>query len=241
MVSIAAFRKLALSYKGASKKPHFEVASFRTKKIFATLHEKEQRVCLMLSVVDQSVFCAFDPKVMYPVPNKWGKMGATYVELKKVRKDMLVDALTRSYEKSIEKPVRGKPKTKKALAIIFFLFLSTVFYAQDGKIDTVIAADGSKHISKAIQYPGGLQGLYKDIGANFVLPAKAKKDKIHGDLILDIRIDTTGKIISPKIIQGLRADVDSAVIQMTKKLKRFKPCLMDDKKVPQRMNIPLTL
>ena len=50
----------------------------------------------MLSPVDQSVFCAFGPSVIYPVPNKWGKQGATFVELKKVRKDMLKDALTQA-------------------------------------------------------------------------------------------------------------------------------------------------
>lgn len=236
MVTVATFKKLALSLKGATEKPHFEVTSFRTKKIFATLDEKNQRVCLMLSPVDQSVFCAYDLKVMYPVPNKWGKQGATFVELKHVRKDMLVDALNQSYERSKEKPV----KKKKTLVAILFL-LSSMFYAQDGKIDTIIGNDGLKHINKTIQYPGGLQGLYKDIGANFILPAKAKKDNVHGNILLDITIDTLGRVISPKIVEGLRADVDSAVIQMSKKLKRFQPSLMDGKKVPQRMNIPMTL
>lgn len=121
------------------------------------------------------------------------------------------------------------------------MLLACFVHAQDGKIDTVVTSDGVKHVNRSIIYPGGLQGLYKDIGAAFVLPAKAKKDNIHGEMLLDITIDTTGKIISPKIIKGLRPDVDSAVIQMTKKLKRFKPSLMDNKKVAQRMNIPLTL
>ena len=57
----------------------------------------------MLSEIDQSVFCAFDKSIIYPVPNKWGKQGATYFELKTVRKDMLKDALTQAYNKCIEK------------------------------------------------------------------------------------------------------------------------------------------
>ena len=97
MVSIETFRQLALSFPDAEELPHFEKASFRIrKKIFATLDVKNNRACLMLSPVDQSVFCAFDPSVIYPVPNKWGKHGATFVELKKVRKDMLKDALTQA-------------------------------------------------------------------------------------------------------------------------------------------------
>jgi|ERR1043165_859969 hypothetical protein len=98
MITIAEARKFALSFEEAEELPHFERASFRVKKkIFATMDEKKQLVCLMLNPKDQSVFCSFDPEVIYPVPNKWGQKGATYVELKKVRKDMFRDALTVSY------------------------------------------------------------------------------------------------------------------------------------------------
>lgn len=50
-----------------------------------------------LTPEDQSVFCAFDPAVICPVPGGWGKKGATFIELKKVRKTMLKDALTVAY------------------------------------------------------------------------------------------------------------------------------------------------
>lgn len=93
-----AFRKLALSFPDTGESPHFERTSFRTnKKIFATLDAKKNVACLMLSVIDQSVFSAYDPAIIYPVPNKWGQKGATYVELKKVRKDILKDALHQAY------------------------------------------------------------------------------------------------------------------------------------------------
>jgi hypothetical protein len=103
MVDIETFRQLALSFPGSVEKPHFELTSFRVKKIFATLDIKNNRACLMLSEIDQSVFCTFDSLIMYPVPNKWGKQGATYVELKKVRKDMLKDALAQAYKKAVAK------------------------------------------------------------------------------------------------------------------------------------------
>lgn len=62
----------------------------------------------MLSDIDQSVFCAFDNSIIYPVPNKWGKQGATYVELKKVRKGMLKDMLNQAYQKCTAKPAKKK-------------------------------------------------------------------------------------------------------------------------------------
>jgi hypothetical protein len=98
MVTISAAKKIALSFEDAVELPHFERTSFRVnKKIFATMDIKKQLLCVMLSPVDQSVFTAFDKSVIYPVPNKWGLKGATYIELKTVRKDMLIDMLTVAY------------------------------------------------------------------------------------------------------------------------------------------------
>lgn len=105
MITLAEIRKFALSFEETEELPHFEKTSFRVKKkIFATVDEKNNRACLMLSLIDQSVFSAFDKEVIYPVPNAWGKKGATYVELKKVRKDMFKDAMTMAYcDKAPEK------------------------------------------------------------------------------------------------------------------------------------------
>lgn len=50
-----------------------------------------------LSLHDQSVFCAYDKTVIYPVPGGWGAKGATFIELKKVKKTMLKDAVTVAY------------------------------------------------------------------------------------------------------------------------------------------------
>ena len=101
MVSVETFRELALAFPGAVELPHFERTSFRAanKKIFATLDVKKNLACLMLSPVDQSVFCAYDLSIIYPAPNKWGKQGATYVELKTVRKSVLKDAMKQAHDK----------------------------------------------------------------------------------------------------------------------------------------------
>jgi predicted DNA-binding protein (MmcQ/YjbR family) len=95
MVSVSSFIKLALSFPEATEQPHFDKRSFRIKKkIFATLHEKEKRVVIKLSAIDQSVFCAFDNSIIYPVPGAWGKQGWTMIELKKIKAPMLKDAIS---------------------------------------------------------------------------------------------------------------------------------------------------
>ena len=98
MINTETFRHMVLAFPGATEEPHFEKASFRVnKKIFATLSIENQIACIKLSELDQSVFCAYDKTIIYPVPNKWGKQGWTNINLKKIRKEMLRDALSSAY------------------------------------------------------------------------------------------------------------------------------------------------
>lgn len=98
MISVTAFRTMALSFPGTIEQPHFEKTSFRVrKKIFATLDERTLVTVLKLSLVDQSVFCDIDKTMIYPVEGGWGKQGWTKAELKKVNSSILKDLLTAAY------------------------------------------------------------------------------------------------------------------------------------------------
>lgn len=98
MIEIKTARKLALEFDEAVEQPHFEKSSFRVrKKIFATLDTEKKTLTLKFSLADQSAFSAFDESAIYPVPGGWGRKGWTIVELEKVEKDILIDALTTSY------------------------------------------------------------------------------------------------------------------------------------------------
>ena len=95
---------MALSFPNAEEKPHFDIQSFRVKnKIFATLWQKERRAMLKLPLTDHSVFCSYDNSIFFPVPGGWGKQGATFVELKKVKKSILMEALTIAYSRITKK------------------------------------------------------------------------------------------------------------------------------------------
>jgi len=99
MITIEEFRKLALSFPDVTEEPHFEKTSFRVnKKIFATLDEKNNRAVVKLSLLDQSVFCSFDKAVMHPVNGTWGGQGWTVIELDKVKRAMLKDAVKAAYQ-----------------------------------------------------------------------------------------------------------------------------------------------
>ncbi len=109
MVSINTLRKLALSFPEATEDPHFEKTSFRVKKkIFATYDNKKKRACIKLSEIDQNVFSSSDKAIIYPVDNKWGKQGWTLIEMKKVHKDLFIDALTTAYYEVAPKSLAEK-------------------------------------------------------------------------------------------------------------------------------------
>ncbi len=99
MISIDSFRELALSFPSVTEEPHFEKTSFRVKKkIFATLDTSKQTAVIKLTEIQQSVFCAFDITIIYPVKGAWGKQGWTVMELQKVNIETLMDALSTSYK-----------------------------------------------------------------------------------------------------------------------------------------------
>ncbi|MEO6851073.1 MAG: MmcQ/YjbR family DNA-binding protein [Mucilaginibacter sp.] len=108
MVELEDARQITLSQPETEEFDHFGHPAFRIKKktIFATLWPAGNRMMVKLSPIDQSVFHSFDPSIFYPVPNKWGLGGATFVELSKVRRDMLEDAIHTAWE-------TANSKTKK--------------------------------------------------------------------------------------------------------------------------------
>jgi len=104
MVDTETFRQMALALPGVTEEPHFHKASFRVnKKTFATLDEVAKLAVVMLTPVDQDVFSSFDRSAVYPVPNKWGLKGSTYIALDNVGEDILNDALATAYNKVISK------------------------------------------------------------------------------------------------------------------------------------------
>jgi predicted DNA-binding protein (MmcQ/YjbR family) len=113
MVNIKTFRQIALSFPEATEAPHFEKSSFRIgKKIFATYDSKNKQACIKLSVKDQDVFAAFDNSIIFPVANKWGSQGWTFVDLVKVSKAMFIAALTTAYCEVAPKKLSAIVKTK---------------------------------------------------------------------------------------------------------------------------------
>ncbi|PJZ70594.1 hypothetical protein CH373_06510 [Leptospira perolatii] len=98
MIQPEAFRKMALSYPEVVEQDHWGNPSFRIKKkIFATLQPEEKTAVLKLNEFDRPIFWAIDSKMIFPVEGAWGKQGWTKVDLTKVKKEILIQAMNAAY------------------------------------------------------------------------------------------------------------------------------------------------
>ena len=104
-MSIARFRKVALSLPDVLEGSHQGHADFRVKKrIFASLGYPDQEWGMVkLTPEQQSVLVEAEPNIFQPVPGAWGKGGATNVRLAKADVTTLRSALTMAWRNIAEK------------------------------------------------------------------------------------------------------------------------------------------
>jgi hypothetical protein len=114
------FRQMALSLDGAEEGSHMGAPDFRVGgHIFATL-AMQHLGCgnLMLSPALQHVLIAETPKVFFPIPGGWGKMGCTHIRLADASAQQMLKGLQLAWNLRVEKnsssrssrPRRGRGK-----------------------------------------------------------------------------------------------------------------------------------
>ena len=108
---VSDFRRIALSLPEAVEGAHFGNADFRVGgKIFATLAlANEGYGVLLLTPEQQEGMVADEPKIFSPVPNTWGKQGATRLHLAKVSPDILKAALQTAWRRRAPKRLQILP------------------------------------------------------------------------------------------------------------------------------------
>jgi hypothetical protein len=116
-MTVADFRRLALSLPGAEEGSHMGSADFRVGgRIFATLaSEKQGYGNLMLTPEQQAEFVAEQPDVFLAIPGGWEKNGATHIRLAHANEDLLEGALRTAWKLRLEKNAKTakKPAKKK--------------------------------------------------------------------------------------------------------------------------------
>jgi hypothetical protein len=105
MISEKIFIEMALSFPGTEQKPHFDRIGFKVtgKRMFATYLAENNTANIFLTPEEQRVFCKMNAVNIYPVPNKWGEKGATTFVLRKLNKEIIMEALLSAYTEVMNK------------------------------------------------------------------------------------------------------------------------------------------
>ena len=104
-MTVADFRRIALSFTGAEESSHMGSPDFRVGgRIFATLAaEGKGYGNLMLTPTQQADFVAEAPDLFLPVSGGWGRHGATHIRLDRATELTLTAALQTAYNQRQKK------------------------------------------------------------------------------------------------------------------------------------------
>lgn len=109
--------------------------------------------------------------------------------------------------------------------------------AQSGK-DTLIE-QGEMFIEGLImpEFSGGSVNKY--IADNLRYPAAAKEKGIEGKVYVQFIVDTTGKVIYPKIIRGVSPELDAEALRLIREMPEWKPATNFGKPVTMSYTLPI--
>lgn len=107
-MNVAEAQAFVLGMPGVSEHDHFGRPAYRIlnakgkpSTIFMTLWLDDHRAVLMLNEKEQADLHAQYPEAFFPLPNKWGEKGATFVELAHVNAKLLRMGIDLAVAKSL--------------------------------------------------------------------------------------------------------------------------------------------
>lgn len=99
-------RRIALSLEGTMEARHFDRTAFRVRRIYVTLAADGKTANFMFTPDEQEFKCMMAPEAFAPVPNAWGKRGATTALLANLKNSELEDALRTAWSRAVSKRPR---------------------------------------------------------------------------------------------------------------------------------------
>lgn len=107
MIDLENAHEILASMPEATEEPHFDKPSYKIKgKIFATFNIENKWVTLKLTPEQQTIFC--EDGSFYPVPNKWGQLGWTHVDLNLVKKLAFMEGVSTAYNNIVSQKTKQK-------------------------------------------------------------------------------------------------------------------------------------
>jgi hypothetical protein len=109
-MTLADFRRIALSLEGAEEVDHAGLPAFRVGGArFASLASQADGYGnLTLTLEQQAAFVDEAPEIFLPIPGGFGRMGHTHIRLAAANEDVLTGALRTAWKLRVEKNAKRK-------------------------------------------------------------------------------------------------------------------------------------
>lgn len=111
--------------------------------------------------------------------------------------------------------------------------------AGTGKEGNTVVEQGEvyKVVEDFPRFPEGNVQQY--IAWNLHYPEKALKDKVEGKVFVQFVIDTTGKVVEPKVIKSVSPELDAEALRVVSEMPAWKPGMQRGKPVRVSFTLPV--
>ena len=89
-------------------------------------------------------------------------------------------------------------------------------------------------------YPGGIQGLYKDIMNKLDYPRNAIKEGISGRVVVRFVVEKDGTVDKVQVVKSVDKLLDQEAVWLVKHLRPWVPGYKNDKPVSVDYNLPVS-
>lgn len=88
-------------------------------------------------------------------------------------------------------------------------------------------------------YPGGTEALQKFIQENIRYPEAAKRNGIHGIVMVQYTIDAKGAVKNAKVMRGVSPEIDEEALRVTSLITGWKPASQNGKSIARTVTMPV--
>jgi len=120
-----------------------------------------------------------------------------------------------------------------------FLILPILSFSQIEEKQTFITEDNDTIIAISPEYPGGSKAMSIFIRDNFKYPEMAREMGEQGTIWIEFVVYNDGVLRDVKVVKGVSESLDAESIRVIEFMPRWKPAILDGKKVNVRYTIPI--
>lgn len=125
----------------------------------------------------------------------------------------------------------------KYLFVIFILFLPSFLFSQNQDCDIIYSKE---QVDKPAKFKSKKEdGLLWYIASQLRYPKDALENRIQGTVVLELIINTEGRVINITVKQSVWSSLDKEAIRVSKSMPKWEPALKDGNPVCMQYIIPV--